>query len=75
MTKTWEKPKLVILVRSAPGERVLNACKTASGTGASSHNSGCYVEGAPIPVCGVRGDLLGIGNAIVCNVCSDLATS
>ena len=27
MKKVWEKPKLVVLVRSKPEEAVLNACK------------------------------------------------
>ena len=33
--KTWEKPKLIILVRGRPEERILAACKTMSGAGGS----------------------------------------
>jgi hypothetical protein len=73
MRKKWQKPKLIVLVRGEPGERVLNGCKTASGAGASLHNDGCFVEGAPA-ACGARGDL-GIGNAIVCNDCSGIVNS
>lgn len=75
MKKAWGTPKLVILVRSSSPEAVLQFCKTSSGTGASDHFTGCFVEGAPTPFCGVRGDMLGIGNAIVCNACDAQFTS
>ena len=30
MKKTWEKPKLVILMRNNPAEAVLNGCKSGA---------------------------------------------
>ena len=75
MKKPWNTPKLVVLVRSATGERVLAACKTAEGTGASTEDQGCFVLGAPVAACGARGELLGIGNAMICNNCSLMETS
>jgi len=35
MKKAWQKPKLVILVRGKPAERVLVACKTSGASGDS----------------------------------------
>ena len=75
MKKTWDTPKLVVLVRSATGERVLSACKTADGTGAITEDDGCFVLGSPVAACGARGELLGIGNAMICNSCSLMETS
>lgn len=40
--KTWQKPKLIILVRGRPEEMVLSACKTSTSSGAAgSKNVGC----------------------------------
>ena len=54
--KKWEKPKLVILVRGKPAERVLGACKTSGASGDPyTDYTGCdeVVEslGADAPVC------------------------
>ena len=71
--REWQKPKLIVLVRGKPGERVLNGCKTVSDSGANFYDGGCFDEGPPA-ACGARGDL-GIGNAIVCNDCSGIVSS
>jgi hypothetical protein len=43
--KVWEKPQLVILVRSQPEEAVLACCKTSFlPTGPSDMNAGCYQD-------------------------------
>ena len=40
--KKWEKPKLIILVRTRPEERVLTSCKTIDTTlGPGSSYSSC----------------------------------
>lgn len=33
MRKTWQKPKLVVLVRGRPEEHVLGTCKVADSSG------------------------------------------
>lgn len=33
--KKWEQPKLIILQRGKPEERILSACKTQDGAGGS----------------------------------------
>jgi hypothetical protein len=43
--KTWEIPKLVVLVRNKPEEAVLGACKSSSTEPAGPHfspGSGCW---------------------------------
>ena len=75
MKKPWDTPKLVVLVRSATGERVLAACKAAEGTGANSEDDGCFVLRSGVAACGARGEMLGIGNAMICNICSLVETS
>jgi hypothetical protein len=49
MTKAWEKPKLVVLVRIRPEEAVLSWCKavTSSLSGPSLSGGGCGVYGWP----------------------------
>jgi hypothetical protein len=45
MKKIWEKPNLVVLVRSRPEESVLGHCKlgnTPKGGGASTYVDGCH---------------------------------
>ena len=45
--KVWEKPKLVILVRSQPQEQILGICKRMSdpaGGGPDSQDYGCVAE-------------------------------
>lgn len=38
----WGKPKLIVLVRGKPEERVLTNCKlTVGGTGAGNSNAAC----------------------------------
>ena len=41
--KQWQKPELIVLVRSKPEEAVLEICKTLGPSGASSDSvaSGC----------------------------------
>jgi len=36
MKKTWESPKLIVLVRGEPEERVLDGCKGTNPTAPSS---------------------------------------
>jgi len=48
--KTWEKPKLIVLVRNNPQEAVLTNCKNAPLSGPTIANPGCYESGSvPIP--------------------------
>jgi hypothetical protein len=54
MKKSWEKPKLIILMRSKPEEQVLTICKTTSSAAMpSSEFEGCsqIVERAPMALC------------------------
>jgi len=44
MKKVWEKPKLVVLVRSKSEESVLAQCKIATTTGANEGKAGCRVK-------------------------------
>jgi hypothetical protein len=45
MKKTWQRPKLTILLRGRPEEMVLAGCKmTPTSTGASNKNNGCYAK-------------------------------
>ena len=49
--KTWQKPQLIVLVRTRPEEAILTFCKADStGTGSQSTNQGCW--GAPPPLLG-----------------------
>jgi hypothetical protein len=54
MKKTWEKPELVVLVRSRPEESVLAHCKTGGIEGAEGGFHGqCFLEpGSPDHPCG-----------------------
>ena len=47
--KTWKKPKLIVLVRSRPGEAVLIVCKHQVITGAWGTLNSCneYIGGNP----------------------------
>lgn len=43
--KTWEKPTLIVLVRSEPQESILTVCKTPAeiqGVGAESAFNACF---------------------------------
>jgi hypothetical protein len=40
--KTWQKPKLTVLVRSRPEEAVLTVCKTDHGGGSGRISQGCH---------------------------------
>jgi hypothetical protein len=40
----WEKPKLIVLVRSTPEEAVLNGCKNADASGPTSGTGNCIVD-------------------------------
>lgn len=42
LKKKWVKPELLVIVRSKPGEAILQVCKTYPGEGGSS---GCGGEG------------------------------
>ena len=44
--KTWEKPELIVIVRSKPEEAVLNACKGHSHPGRNFAN-GCNTKTDP----------------------------
>ena len=51
--KKWEKPRLIILVRSRPGESLILYCKTeegATGDPSTSH-VGCYYPEAACDNC------------------------
>jgi hypothetical protein len=63
MKKTWQKPKLVILVRTNPEEAVLSLCKMPGNFGGlaasispAAEDAGCYWE-------------------VECNDCSELSFS
>jgi hypothetical protein len=49
MKKTWEKPKLIVLVRGRVEENVLSSCKTSSSgmSGPSISRPQCAIIGAP----------------------------
>jgi hypothetical protein len=54
MKKLWEKPKLVILVRSEPEERVLTTCKTGKSSAQPGDvYQGCdhTLDGAAMAIC------------------------
>ncbi len=72
MKRTWEQPKLVILVRRMPGEAILSGCKTISNsTGANDMNLACFAPTGA--TCGARESSMGITNgAPTCAVCSDI---
>ncbi len=60
MRKTWQKPKLIVLVKGRPEENVLGACK----------------EGPPSSVNGpIIEDVDCIQNLVHCDLCSELAYS
>ena len=42
MKKTWEKPRLICLVRNRPEEAVLQACKDGLDTGPDGYNAMCF---------------------------------
>jgi hypothetical protein len=57
--KQWQKPELIVLVRSKPEEAVLAACKYwGDPSGAESQEFGCLVD-------------LGVG----CEACRDMSGS
>ena len=60
MRKTWQKPKLVVLVRGRPGEFVLGPCKDVS----PSINIGPVVEQIDC-----------IQNLVNCEICAQLTAS
>jgi len=44
--KKWEKPKLIILTRGEPEERLLGLCKShAPGGGPAGDEYGCHIVG------------------------------
>ena len=51
MRKTWQKPKLIVLFRGMPEERVLSACKTETGGGEVSDEGNCIENGANCDPC------------------------
>jgi hypothetical protein len=43
--KTWQKPRLIVLVRTTAGESVLSTCKGETvGTSSQSTDMGCYQQ-------------------------------
>lgn len=47
--KKWKKPVLIVLMKGAPEEHILQACKSGStsiSTGWQAKNNGCY-RGSP----------------------------
>jgi hypothetical protein len=42
--KTWEKPQLIVVVRSKPEEAVLQTCKYAEQTGPETAAGGCALS-------------------------------
>ena len=59
--KTWEKPKLIVLVRGKPEEAILTVCKTGDGTATSGPHwefMGCrydYFSGCVVSQCSAIG--------------------
>jgi hypothetical protein len=51
MKKVWEKPRLIVLVRSRPGEAVLTLCKGNLLLPADSAGCDCDVEAETCAVC------------------------
>ncbi len=53
--KQWQKPELIVLVRSKPEEAVLQACKGYSNSGVTggpdAANLGCILPGCPMMGC------------------------
>jgi hypothetical protein len=49
--KQWQKPELVVLVRSKPEEAVLTSCKVMGGSGYHGTNNGCMWESLCQSVC------------------------
>lgn len=45
--KKWQKPKLVVLVRGKPEERILTGCKTSPPAGGPDSTNGCDEFQAP----------------------------
>ena len=56
MKKTWQKPKLIVLVRGKPEERVLGACKTSTGGGPVSDEGSCRANEQYCGDCDALGD-------------------
>jgi len=51
--KTWQKPQLIVLVRSRPEEAILDYCKgDSSGTNPLASNLGCWGVNSP-PLAGL----------------------
>jgi hypothetical protein len=51
-TKSWDTPKLIVLVRGKPEEGVLAACKYFSVIqGSGTDNGGCYIVGDCFTLC------------------------
>jgi hypothetical protein len=40
--QTWSSPELIVLVRGAPEERVLGACKATPNSGPEDSNTECF---------------------------------
>ena len=64
MERVWLKPKLVVLVRGKPEERVLDGCKDSVGAEASGTGGQTICQGGVIP-----------GQPGWCYECYDYATS
>ncbi len=51
----WEKPQLLVIVRSQPEEAVLITCKCDGWGDAQSTNFGCYQDAQSCTVCSTYG--------------------
>ena len=64
--KQWQKPQLVVLLRSKPEEAVLTACKTASlSAGPKNAQEGC----------GYDNDGVILNSEFVCSTCDGLVAT
>ena len=51
--KTWQKPQLIVLVRSKPEEAILTFCKGTTGNAPNQTNVGCWGTGpGSLSMCG-----------------------
>ena len=51
MKKKWRKPKLIIIARGMPEERVLASCKGGGASGPDQDESACSQNGANCDPC------------------------
>lgn len=56
--KLWQKPELIVLVRSKPEEAVLAACKKTTGTGVTTRRGAATCFWTPSASCSVPCNLV-----------------